>query len=207
MTFDEGYVKAAKRKGVILTRDQFRSTVIGIPGVELTALKGLGGLRHILALGIEPGSDYHERDVLRLRSIEDTLKFIRDELGGIAIAVHSTPKGGRTCLSYDEIAQFPPDPNRPERPHFHGIETHHRKHAKPHDLMRLADEHGLAHLGASDFHCLNRIGSIVTEIDGAAVTDWRGFIEAVLERQTRSVVVNKPPEGMSFRALRERLGM
>ena len=139
-------------------RQGFRIEVV--PGVEVTTLDG-----HLLALFID------ERPPA-LRSVQYTAEWVRTR-GGLCVAPHPVTRWthslNRRALSESIAAGL-----------ITGVEVLNASLAgrgsRPHAL-RLAREHGLAEIGASDAHMTSMVGLARTRFPGRTAADLRRAIE------------------------------
>ncbi len=136
-----------------------------IVGEEVTTLGG-----HLLALFID-------RPVRPYRSLRATIAAVHDA-GGLAIPAHPLVPYP-LCAQGWMLRRLLDDPDAAVRPD--AIETFNPTtlgkpwHAR---VTRFADEHGLAHVGNSDAHALEAIGSGWTTFPGRDGADLRRAIEA-----------------------------
>jgi hypothetical protein len=136
-----------------------------VVGEEVTTRGG-----HLLALFIE------ER-IRPYRSLRDTIAVIHDA-GGLAVPAHPLVPyplcaQGRVLrgLLDDPDPRVHPDAIETFNPTALGRPFHHR-------VVRFATELGLAHLGNSDAHALEAIGTGWTSFPGRSAADLRAAIEA-----------------------------
>jgi predicted metal-dependent phosphoesterase TrpH len=145
---------------------------LGLPlevvvGEEVTTLGG-----HVLALGLaSPIKPY--------RSIRTTIAEIHAQ-GGLAIPAHPlvpyplcAQAGTLRRLLADADDAVHPDALETFNPTTLGRPWHAR-------VVRFADEHGLAHIGNSDAHALDAIGTGWTSFEGRSAADLRQAIESGL---------------------------
>jgi hypothetical protein len=136
-----------------------------IVGEEVTTLGG-----HLLALFID-------RPIRPYRSLRATIAAVH-EAGGLAIPAHPLVPYP-LCAQGWVLRRLLDDPDPAVRPD--ALETFNPTtlgkpwHAR---VTRFADEHGLAHVGNSDAHTLDAIGSGWTTFPGHGAADLRRAIEA-----------------------------
>jgi predicted metal-dependent phosphoesterase TrpH len=137
-----------------------------IVGEEVTTLGG-----HLLALWVE-------EPVRPFRSLRSTVAAIHDQ-GGLAIPAHPLvpyplcAQGFVLRRLLADESRFRPDALETFNPTTLGRPMHDR-------VVRFADEHGLAHLGGSDAHALDAIGSAYTTFPGHDAAALREAIAARL---------------------------
>ena len=136
-----------------------------VVGEEVTTRGG-----HLLAL-------YVETPVRSYRSLRDTVAAIHDA-GGLAVPAHPLVPfplcaQGRVLrrLIDDEDERYRPDGIETFNPTALGRPWHAR-------VVRFADRSGLAHLGNSDAHALEAIGTGWTSFPGRTAADLRAAIAA-----------------------------
>lgn len=146
------------------------SRVEVIVGEEVTTLGG-----HLLALFIE-------EPVPSLRSLGVTIAAVHEQ-GGLAIPAHPlTPYP--LCAQGPVLRRLVRSPDPRQRPD--GLETFNPTafgrplHAQ---VVRFAEEHGLAAIGSSDAHTIEAVGRCWTTFPGRTAEDLR---TAILERQTHA---------------------
>jgi predicted metal-dependent phosphoesterase TrpH len=136
-----------------------------VVGEEITTLGG-----HLLAL-------YLDRPIRPFRSLRSTILAVHDA-GGLAIPAHPLVPLP-LCAQGWMLRRLVDDPDPASRPD--GLETFiptslgkpwHRR------VVRFADTYGLAHLGNSDAHALEAIGSGWTSFPGHDAAGLRRAIEA-----------------------------
>jgi predicted metal-dependent phosphoesterase TrpH len=153
-----------------------------VVGEEVTTLGG-----HLLALFID-------RPIRPYRSLRSTIAAVHDA-GGLAIPAHPLVPYP-LCAQGWVLRRLIDDPDAAVRPD--AIETFNPTslgkpwHAR---VVRFADDHRLAHIGNSDAHALDAIGSGWTTFPGGTADDLRRAI------QTRST-----EHGGSFHATVGQLG-
>ena len=136
-----------------------------IVGEEVTTLGG-----HLLAVFID-------RPIRPYRSLRATIAAVHDA-GGLAIPAHPLVPYP-LCAQGWVLRRLLDDPDLSVRPD--ALETFNPTtlgkpwHAR---VTRFADEHGLAHVGNSDAHALEAIGSGWTTFPGNDAADLRRAIEA-----------------------------
>ena len=136
-----------------------------IVGEEVTTLGG-----HLLALFVD-------RPIRPYRSLRATIAAVH-EAGGLAIPAHPLVPYP-LCAQGWVLRRLLDDPDPAVRPD--ALETFNPTtlgkpwHAR---VTRFADEHGLAHVGNSDAHTLDAIGSGWTTFPGRNGVDLRRAIEA-----------------------------
>ena len=136
-----------------------------IVGEEVTTLGG-----HLLAVFID-------RPIRPYRSLRATIAAVH-EAGGLAIPAHPLVPYP-LCAQGWVLRRLLDDPDPAVRPD--ALETFNPTtlgkpwHAR---VTRFADEHGLAHVGNSDAHALDAIGSGWTSFPGRDAADLRRAIEA-----------------------------
>jgi predicted metal-dependent phosphoesterase TrpH len=135
-----------------------------VVGEEVTTLGG-----HLLALFID-------RPIRPYRSLRSTIAAVHDA-GGLAIPAHPLVPYP-LCAQGWVLRRLIDDPDSAVRPD--AIETFNPTslgkpwHAR---VVRFADDHGFAHLGNSDAHALEAIGSGWTTFPGVGADDLRRAIE------------------------------
>ncbi len=134
-----------------------------VVGEEVTTLGG-----HLLAL-------YVETRIRPYRSLRDTVAAIHDA-GGLAIPAHPLVPVPLCAQGWvlrrlidDADERFHPDAIETFNPTALGRPWHAR-------VVRFADRHGLAHVGNSDAHALEAIGSGWTSFPGRTAADLRAAI-------------------------------
>jgi predicted metal-dependent phosphoesterase TrpH len=133
-------------------------------GEEVTTLGG-----HLLAL-------YIDRPIRPFRSLRTSILAVH-EAGGLAIPAHPLVPLP-LCAQGWMLRRLLDDPDPAARPD--GLETFNPTSlGKPwhRRVVRFADDHGLAHLGNSDAHALEAIGSGWTTFPGHDATELRHAIE------------------------------
>jgi hypothetical protein len=160
---DHERIDAAVAARAMATDRGLRAAVI--VGEEVTTLGG-----HLLALFID-------RPIRPYRSLRATIAAVH-EAGGLAIPAHPLVPYP-LCAQGWVLRRLLDDPDPAVRPD--ALETFnpttlgkpwHRR------VTRFADEHGLAHVGNSDAHALDAIGSGWTTFPGRDAADLRRAIEA-----------------------------
>lgn len=136
-----------------------------IVGEEVTTRGG-----HLLALFIE-------RRIRPYRSLRETILAVHDA-GGLAIPAHPLvpyPLCAQGWVLHrllnDSDPSVHPDAIETFNPTMLGKPWHAR-------VTRFADEHGLGHVGNSDAHALDAIGTGWSQFPGRTGTDLRAAIEA-----------------------------
>lgn len=135
-----------------------------VVGEEVTTLGG-----HLLALFID-------RPIRPYRSLRSTIAAVHDA-GGLAIPAHPLVPYP-LCAQGWVLRRLLDDPDAAVRPD--AIETFNPTslgkpwHAR---VTRFADDHRLAHLGNSDAHALDAVGSGWTTFPGSGADDLRRAIE------------------------------
>ena len=135
-----------------------------VVGEEVTTLGG-----HLLALFID-------RPIRPYRSLRSTIAAVHDA-GGLAIPAHPLVPYP-LCAQGWVLRRLIDDPNAAVRPD--AIETFNPTslgrpwHAR---VVRFADDHRLAHIGNSDAHALDAVGSGWTTFPGVGAVDLRRAIE------------------------------
>ncbi|MEA2629895.1 MAG: hypothetical protein QOE66_114 [Chloroflexota bacterium] len=135
-----------------------------VVGEEVTTLGG-----HLLAL-------YLDRPIRPYRSLRSTILAVH-EAGGLAIPAHPLVPYP-LCAQGWMIRRLLADPDPAARPD--GLETFNPTSlGKPwhRRVVRFADEHRLAHVGNSDAHALEAIGTGWTSFPGRDAGDLRRAIE------------------------------
>jgi predicted metal-dependent phosphoesterase TrpH len=135
-----------------------------VVGEEVTTLGG-----HLLAL-------YLDRPIRPYRSLRTTILAVHDA-GGLAIPAHPLVPYP-LCAQGWMIRRLLADADPAARPD--GLETFNPTSlGKPwhRRVVRFADRHGLAHVGNSDAHALEAIGSGWTSFPGRGAGDLRRAIE------------------------------
>lgn len=173
----------------VLSQEQ---KMIVVPGLEITSFEGIFPFHmpHILALGVAPDS----RGIPVFKRPEDVVRWIHDH-GGVAIAAHPKQEGGLTSLSYNEVRQLSNILDGVETTTLRGVNN---------DLVRLADDFGMAHFGSSDAHLLEQVGLVGTEILGNVQT-WRDVITAIRNKKTNPVIRFDIPPEIAIRRSRNRV--
>ena len=134
-------------------------------GEEVTTLGG-----HLLAL-------YVDRPIRPYRSLRTSILAVHDA-GGLAIPAHPLVPYP-LCAQGWILRRLLADPDPAARPD--GLETFNPTSlGKPwhRRVVRFADAHGLAHVGNSDAHALEAIGTGWTTFPGHDAADLRRAIEA-----------------------------
>jgi predicted metal-dependent phosphoesterase TrpH len=163
-----------------------------VVGEEVTTLGG-----HLLALFID-------RPIRPYRSLRDTILAVH-EAGGLAVPAHP-------LVPYPLCAQGwvlrrlldDPDPGvRPDaietfNPTALGRPWHER-------VVRFADVHGLAHIGNSDAHALEAIGTGWTAFPGRSAADLRRAIESGRTEHGGTFHATSGQLGIFGRQLRKRV--
>jgi predicted metal-dependent phosphoesterase TrpH len=135
-----------------------------VVGEEVTTLGG-----HLLAL-------FLDRPIRPYRSLRTTILAVHDA-GGLAIPAHPLVPYP-LCAQGWMIRRLLADPDPAARPD--GLETFNPTSlGKPwhRRVVRFADQHGLAHVGNSDAHALEAIGTGWTSFPGRDGGDLRRAIE------------------------------
>ena len=154
----------AARAGRSIARDRGLAIEV-IVGEEVTTLGG-----HLLAL-------YIERPIRPYRSIRRTIADVHDA-GGLAIPAHPLVPYP-LCAQGWVLRRLLDDPDEAVRPD--ALETFNPTAlGRPwHDrVVRFADDHHLAHIGNSDAHALEALGSGWTTFPGRTADDLRAAIAA-----------------------------
>jgi predicted metal-dependent phosphoesterase TrpH len=160
---DHERIDAAVAARAMATDRGLRAEVI--VGEEVTTLGG-----HLLALFID-------RPIRPYRSLRATIAAVH-EAGGLAIPAHPLVPYP-LCAQGWVLRRLLDDPDPAVRPD--ALETFNPTtlgkpwHAR---VTRFADEYGLAHVGNSDAHTLDAIGSGWTSFPGRDAADLRRAIEA-----------------------------
>ncbi len=147
-----------------MARDRGLRTEV-VVGEEVTTLGG-----HLLAL-------YLDRPIRPYRSLRTTILAVHDG-GGLAIPAHPLVPFP-LCAQGWVLRRLLADPDPAARPD--ALETFNPTSlGKPwhRQVVAFADRHGLAHVGNSDAHALEAIGSGWTTFPGRTAADLRGAIEA-----------------------------
>ncbi len=129
-----------------------------VPGVEITTLEG-----HLVAL-------YVEKPIASLQRVEATIEAVHSQ-GGICFIPHPASWLTRS-IGPGTLKRVCSDAGL----WFDGIETANAGPASRFYLdkaRRLAAEHGIAGVGASDAHFVQAIGSAYTEFEGSKAADLR----------------------------------
>jgi hypothetical protein len=159
---DHERIDAALAARAMATDRGLRAEVI--VGEEVTTLGG-----HLLALFID-------RPIRPYRSLRATIAAVH-EAGGLAIPAHPLVPYP-LCAQGWVLRRLLDDPDPAVRPDaletFNPTTLGRPWHAR---VTRFADEHGLAHLGSSDAHALDAIGSGWTTFPGRDGADLRRAIE------------------------------
>ena len=135
-----------------------------VVGEEVTTLGG-----HLLALDVD-------RPIRPYRSLRSSILAIH-EAGGLAVPAHPLVPYP-LCAQGWVLRRLLADPDPAARPD--GLETFNPTSlGKPwhRRVVRFADDHGLAHLGNSDAHALEAIGTGWTTFPGRTAVDLRRAIE------------------------------
>lgn len=136
-----------------------------VVGEEVTTLGG-----HLLALFID-------RPIRPYRSMRTTILDIHDT-GGLAIPAHPLVPYP-LCAQAWTLRRLLDDPDQSCHPDaletFNPTSLGRPLHRR---VVRFADDHGLAHIGNSDAHALDAIGTGWTTFDGRTAADLRRAIEA-----------------------------
>ena len=136
-----------------------------VVGEEITTLGG-----HLLGL-------YLDRPVRPYRSLRTSILAVH-EAGGLAIPAHALVPYP-LCAQGWVLRRLLDDPDPAAHPD--ALETFNPTSlGKPwhRRVVRFADEHGLAHIGTSDAHALEAIGTGWTRFPGRDAADLRRAIEA-----------------------------
>ena len=160
---DHERIDAALAARAMATDRGLRAEVI--VGEEVTTLGG-----HLLALFID-------RPIRPYRSLRATIAAVH-EVGGLAIPAHPLVPYP-LCAQGWVLRRLLDDPDPAVRPD--ALETFNPTTlGKPWHgrVTRFADEHGLAHVGSSDAHALDAIGSGWTTFPGHDAADLRRAIAA-----------------------------
>jgi predicted metal-dependent phosphoesterase TrpH len=160
---DHERIDAARAAATIAADRGMRAEVI--VGEEVTTLGG-----HLLALFVD-------RQIRPYRSLRATIAAVHDA-GGLAIPAHPLVPYPLCAQGWvlrrlldDADPAVRPDALETFNPTMLGKPWHAR-------VSRFADEHGLAHIGNSDAHALEAVGTGWTTFPGRGAADLRRAIEA-----------------------------
>lgn len=151
--------------------------VIVVPGIEITSRTG-SKTPHIIALGINPDRVHRSKfKIPRYNDPATVISWIHD-LGGIAIAAHPNLRWRRTSLSFVQVTQYKDIIDGIEVITTHGINEH---------LIVKTKEFNIASLGCSDFHNLDQIGLVATQIF-SRVSNYEDVLKAIKEKRVEAAV-------------------
>lgn len=201
-------LRAGEEHGVVVT-----------PGVEVTTQPtkfGPTGLHLIVLLPVEVATKLEKKESKGKRALPTPMRWGRGrvaewahDLGGVVIAPHPKPWGDNVSLSYRQLEKRA-HASKPAR-RLDGMETIFPSGlSRTNALTARAHRLGLAAIGSSDAHSLERIGIAATRVlglpDGYTSDD---VLVAITERRTEAVLlhesVSKDMQEGALRALLRRV--